>query len=117
MGSGSAVRALLDMVALSFSVDGFHWKGRCRNMARRPANRRAGKMNIGGIIATPGHTQERLYIIEGIHLGALNQEDLIEISVIDRSTPHAHGEQQGIFVPKEMLEMAIKANLFTYTQP
>lgn len=73
-------------------------------------------MNLHAIITTPGHTQERVYMVEGVHLGAVDQEDLVELSVVDRTTPNAHGKRQGIFVPKEMLEIGIKIGLFTYTE-
>jgi hypothetical protein len=69
------------------------------------------------ILETPGHTANRLYSVEGIHLGALNQEDVIELAAIDRTTPDAHGKKQHMFVPKEMIEAGINAGIFNITKP
>lgn len=70
----------------------------------------------GDILETPGHIAPRLYIIEGIHLGALEQEDVIELVAIDRSTPDAHGKKQSMFVPMEIIEAGISNSLFTLTK-
>lgn len=72
-------------------------------------------LSVGGILTTPGHIQERVYMIESICLGALDQEDIVELSVVDRSAPDAHGKRQSMFVPKEMIEAGITAGIFTRT--
>lgn len=80
------------------------------------ANISAQDLALYDIIETPGHTQPRLYSIQGIHLGALSQEDAIELVCVDRSTPDALGRKQRMFVPKEMLEAGLTTGLFTLTR-
>lgn len=68
----------------------------------------------GDIITTPGHTQERIYMVEGVHLGALDQEDAVELTPIDRKNADANGKRQPLFVPLEMLQAGITSGLFTH---
>lgn len=73
--------------------------------------------SLDDIIETPGHTAPRLYSIIGIHLGALNQEDVLELVTIDRTAPNGmrRGETR-MFVPKEMVEAGLSAGVFTLTK-
>lgn len=71
---------------------------------------------VGGFIETWGFVSTRLYAIEGIHHGAMNQESVIELASIDKSTPDAHGKKCPLFVPLEMIESGIEAGIFTYTK-
>lgn len=73
--------------------------------------------DVHDILETPGHVSPRLYVIEGIHFGALSQEDVIELKSIDRTTPDAHGKHQRMFVPKEMIEAGISSGIFNITSP
>jgi hypothetical protein len=74
------------------------------------------RITIGSILETPGHASTRLYSVEGIHLGALNQEDVIELASIDRKAAGAPGKERSMFVPKEMIEAGISSGLFTLTE-
>lgn len=80
-------------------------------------NIEAHPMQPHDLIETPGHVQPRLYSVQGIHLGATHQEDVIELVSIDRSQPDAHGEKQHMFVPKEMIEAGLTTGLFSLTRP
>lgn len=71
---------------------------------------------VHDVISTPGFTGERLYVIQGIHLGALSQEDVIELVAMDRTTPDAHGKKQHMFVPNEMIQAGLSSGLFTHTR-
>jgi hypothetical protein len=75
------------------------------------------QFNVHDLIETPGHLAPRLYIVDGIHLGALGQENVIELSPVDKSDPDAHGKKQSMFVPMELLESGISSGLFTITTP
>jgi hypothetical protein len=75
----------------------------------------AHQISVYDVLETPGHVGPRLYRVDGIHLGALGQEDVIELTPIDRSNPDAHGKKQAMFVPKEMIEAGLSSGLFTLT--
>jgi hypothetical protein len=46
---------------------------------------------------------DRFWEVEGIHLGALKQESVIEIEVIGKSNPSAHGKTlDRMFIPQDM---------------
>lgn len=72
---------------------------------------------VHDLLETPGHVEPRLYFVAGIHLGALNQEDVIELVPVNRSTPDAHGKRQHMFVPIEMIEAGLSSGLFNITSP
>lgn len=74
------------------------------------------QFTVGDMIETPGFTGTRLYFIDGIHIGATGQENVIEISPVDRINPTAHAKMQSMFVPMEMLDAGIRAGIYTYTQ-
>lgn len=73
-------------------------------------------LQVFDVIETPGHVSTRLYVVHGIHLGALNQEDVIELVAMDRNTPDAHGEKQHMFVPLEMIQAGLGSGLFNHTR-
>lgn len=75
------------------------------------------QINVHDVIETPGHVSPRLYSVQGIHLGAMGQENVVELVSIDRSTPDAHGRVQRMFVPMEMIEAGLSTDLFTLTTP
>jgi len=69
--------------------------------------------NPGDFLTTPGHRNERLYFVAGIHLGALNQEDIVELNVCDRTLPDAHGERiKSLFVPLAMIQFGVAHQLY-----
>lgn len=74
------------------------------------------QLQVYDIIETPGFAHPRLYSVDGIHYGATNQEDVVELSTIDRSTPDAHGEKQSMFVPNEMIQAGLDSGLFKLTR-
>lgn len=71
---------------------------------------------VHDLIETPGHIQPRLYVVQGIHHGAENQEGILELIAFDRRTPDAHGHHQAMFVPIEMIEAGISSGLFSVTR-
>lgn len=71
--------------------------------------------NVHDMLETEGFTGPRLYEVQGIHLGALHQEDVIELLALDRSDPDAHGKKQMMLVPREMLCAGITAGIFHHT--
>ncbi len=73
-------------------------------------------LQVFDVIETPGHVAPRLYVVHGIHLGALNQESVIELVAMDQNTPDAHGEKQHMFVPNEMIQAGLSAGLFNHTR-
>lgn len=73
-------------------------------------------LQVYDIIETPGFAHPRLYSVEGIHYGATDQEDVVEISAVDRSNPDAHGKKQSMFVPNEMIQAGISSGLFKLTR-
>lgn len=77
---------------------------------------KAKSIQVYDLLETPGHISPRLYLVHGIHLGALNQEDVIELKPVDKTDPNAHGAKlDTLFVPKEMIEAGISAGIFNLT--
>lgn len=70
------------------------------------------QFNCYDVIECQGHTQRRLYLIQGIHIGATDQDSAIELMPIDRTTPTVHGDRTNFLVPIEMLEAGIEVGLF-----
>lgn len=78
---------------------------------------KTGHISVGDIIATPGHVCERLYAVESICLGAINQESVIELKAIDRSVPDApHMGKVRMFMPHEMIEAGVDSGIFKHTK-
>jgi hypothetical protein len=74
--------------------------------------------NTGDMIETPGNVGTRLYVVDSILLGAMNQESILELTAIDQSPPAdvAGRSNAPIHVPMEMLEAGIRAGIFTHTK-
>lgn len=74
--------------------------------------------STGDMIETPGNIGTRLYMVESMLIGALNQESIIELSSVDQSAPsNVNGESNApLHVPVEMLEAGIRSGLFVHTK-
>ncbi len=72
--------------------------------------------NCRDMIEVQGHVGPRLYEIQGVHHGALDQESVVELMALDRSDPDAHGKKaQSMLVPMELLCAGIDAGIFEHT--
>jgi len=70
---------------------------------------------VHDMIETPGFQGDRLYTINGVHLGALGQEGVVELESLDKLDPGAHGKRQLMLVPLEMLTAGIRGGIFKHT--
>lgn len=64
---------------------------------------------VGDLIETP-----LLYHVAGVHLGAINQESIVELVPMDQTRPDAHGEVRHPMVPVHILVRGIQAGIFTH---
>lgn len=71
--------------------------------------------NVHDMIETPGFQGERIYNVNGIHLGPTGGEDVVELESLDKTDPSAHGKGQKMFVPQEMLTAGIEAGIYKHT--
>lgn len=74
------------------------------------------QMKVYDVIETPGNIFRRLYLVQGIHLGAINQESVVELMPLDKKTADVHGQRQNAIVPLEMIEAGIAAGIFSVTR-
>jgi len=74
--------------------------------------------DTGDMIETPGNTGTRLYMVDSILIGALNQESILELSAVDKTRPSdVEGKSNApIHVPVEMMEAAIRSGVFVHTK-
>lgn len=70
---------------------------------------------VDDLIETPGFVIPRTYIVLGIHLGAVSQESVVELSPVEYAIPDAHGYKANMYVPVEMLTAGIHAGVFQHT--
>lgn len=68
----------------------------------------------GDMLETPGHVGPHLYHVAGVFLGAVNQEDVVELVPIDQTRP-TKPETVHPLVPLGMIEVGVEAGIFTYT--
>lgn len=69
------------------------------------------------MIETTGNVGARLYVVDSILIGALNQESVLELTAIDQSRPSdVRGRSDApMHVPVEMIEAGIRSGLFIHT--
>lgn len=66
-------------------------------------------MKPGDLLEVPGHTRSHHYTVAGIHLGAVGQESVVELTSDSHAAPDAHGIVHPIIVPLRLLECSIEA--------
>lgn len=71
--------------------------------------------NCYDVLSFHGYNSERMYLVQGVHVGALNQESVLELIPIDRTLPAVHGKYSPLIVPIEMIEKSIKCGLISCT--
>lgn len=71
--------------------------------------------NVGDILETPGHQSPRLYEVQGVHVGGMWVESVVELSCLDKAAPYAHIEARHMFVPIEMIEAGLTSGIFNLT--
>ena len=73
-------------------------------------------INVGDIIETPTHSHNTdLYMVEGIHLGGVGQDSIIDMMPITRALAPYHKGSTTARVPLRMLEAGCAAGIFTHT--
>jgi len=70
---------------------------------------------VWDVISLSGFTSERLYVVEAICHGALNQDGGIELSPMDQGKARDTDGHRTFFVPIEMLCAGINAGAFVHT--
>jgi hypothetical protein len=56
------------------------------------------------------------WLVQGVHLGAEKQENLIEVSALGVSIGSAYGEKTHGFVPLRIFELAVKHGAIWHTR-
>lgn len=69
---------------------------------------------VGDMIEIRGHTEDYVYTVDAICLGALEQESVLHISPINQKDPDAYGKKQEMFVPLLMVRRGIEAGIFEF---
>jgi hypothetical protein len=70
---------------------------------------------VWDVISCPGFAQERIYVVEAVCHGAMNQDGGLELSPMDQSNGCDTEDKRTFFVPIEMLCAGINAGIFTHT--
>jgi hypothetical protein len=74
------------------------------------------QINVSDIIECPNHTGgTNLYMVNGIHLGAVGQDSIVDMSPIARRLAPYHKGSTTARVPLRMLEAGCDAGIFTHT--
>lgn len=74
------------------------------------------QFSVHDLIETPGFVSPRLYSVTAILLGAIDQENVIEMESLDKSDPcNVEGKKQHAMIPLEMLCAGITAGIFKHT--
>ncbi len=73
-------------------------------------------MKTGPLLLRVGELLEwsgRLYSVAGVHLGALNQESIVEIVPLDHTRPEQHGQTCHPLVPYHILQDGYRLGILT----